>query len=455
MTDFLANIQLGLSVAAGPDNLLFCFIGAALGTAIGILPGLGPVATISILLPVTFHIQPTAALIMLAGIYYGAQYGSSTTAILMRLPGETSSVVTCLDGYAMAQNGRAGSALVIAALASFFAGIVATALIVLAAPPLAALGASFGAAEYFALMVLGLVTAVVFAQGSLVRALGMIVLGLVLGIAGTDIDTGTVRFTFEIPDLFDGLQFAAVAMGLFGVAEIICNLETGEPMATGRIARIGAIWPNRQEIRAAAPAAVRGTALGTVLGVLPGGGAILSSFAAYAVEKYVSRTPDRFGNGAVEGVAGPEAANNAGAQSSFIPMLTLGIPANAVMALMAGGMMIHGIVPGPSVMDKQPALFWGLIASMLIGNGMLLAINLPLVRVWVQLLRIPYVVLYPAILLFCAVGAYSLRNNPFDVLTTALFGAVGWVFLKLRCEPAPLLLAFVLGPLMEENFRRA
>lgn len=455
MSDLIGNLALGLGVAATPFNLLFALLGCLLGTLIGVLPGIGPVATIAMLLPVTFYLPPVSALIMLAGIYYGAQYGGSTTAILIRLPGESSSVVTCLDGNAMARNGRAGAALAVAALGSFFAGTVATALIALFSPALAALAQQFGAADYFSLMLLGLVAAVVLASGSVIEALGMILVGLLLGFVGSDVNSGAPRFTFGIPELSDGVNFVPVAMGLFGIAEIIANLERGAQPAGGTAGRIGRLWPNRAEFRRATPAVLRGTGIGALLGILPGGGAILSSFAAYTLEKRLSRTPEAFGSGMIEGVAAPEAANNAGAQTSFVPLLTLGIPSNPVMALMVGAMMIHGVAPGPQMMTNQPDLFWGVIASMWIGNLMLVVINLPLIGLWVRLLAIPYRYLFPAILLFCCIGVYSLNNSTFDVLLTAVFGLVGYVFVKLRLEPAPLLLAFVLGPLMEENLRRA
>lgn len=452
--DLLANLMLGFETALTWTNLVYCFVGVFLGTLIGVLPGIGPIATMAMLLPVTYALPPVAALIMLAGIYYGAQYGGSTTAILINLPGEASSVVTALDGYQMARRGRAGAALAIAALGSFFAGTVATLLIAAFAAPLAELAFQFGPADYFSLMVLGLVGAVVLASGSLLKALAMIALGLVLGLVGTDVNSGTQRFAFDIPELGDGLNFVVVAMGLFGFAEIIKNLEAGTHRTTQAVS-IGKLWPSRDELREATPAVLRGTSFGAVLGVLPGGGALLSAFAAYTLEKRLSRTPERFGRGAVAGVAAPESANNAGAQTSFIPLLTLGLPSNAVMALMAGAMMIHDIQPGPQVMTANPALFWGLIVSMWIGNLMLLMLNLPLIGLWVRLLTVPYRYLYPAILLFCCIGVYSLNNNVFDVALAVFFGLLGYVFLKLGCEPAPLLLAFVLGPQMEEHLRRA
>jgi TctA family transporter len=406
------------------------------------------------LLPITYVLPPVAALIMLAGIYYGAQYGGSTTAILVNLPGESSSVVTCLDGYQMARKGRAGAALAIAGLGSFFAGTVATLILAAFAPVLSELAFKFGPAEYFSLMVLGLVGAVVLASGSLTKALAMIVLGLIIGLIGTDVNSGAQRFTFDIPELSDGIGFVIIAMGVFGFAEIISNLEQKEHREVFT-SKVGSLMPNKEEFKRAAPAALRGTALGSILGVLPGGGALLSAFASYTLEKKLSKHPEEFGKGAPEGVAGPESANNAGAQTSFIPLLTLGIPPNAVMALMVGAMTIHNIQPGPQVMTSNPALFWGLIASMWIGNLMLIVLNLPLIGIWIKLLSVPYRVLYPAILLFCCVGVYSLNNNVFEVALTVLFGVVGWLFIKLKCEPAPLLLGFILGPLMEENLRRA
>jgi TctA family transporter len=451
--DVLSDIALGFGVAFSPVNLFFCFVGALLGTLIGVLPGIGPLGAIAMLLPVTFQFEPVTALIMLAGIYYGAQYGGSTTSILVNLPGETSSVVTCLDGHQMARNGRGGAALAIAALGSFFAGSVATLLVAVASPPLARLGTLFQAPDYFSLMVLGLVGAVVLAHGSIAKAIGMILLGLLLGLVGTDLNTGRQRYTFGIPELSDGIGFVTLAMGLFGVAQVLVNLEQhAMPRAT---ATVGSLWPSRGELRRSVPATLRGTAIGSLLGVLPGGGAILASFAAYALEKKVSREPARFGKGAVEGVAAPESANNAGAQTSFIPMLTLGIPSNALMALLVGAMSIFGVVPGPRIVEDQPQLFWGLVASMWIGNAMLLVINLPLIGLWVQLLRIPYRLLYPLILLLCCIGVYALNGSALEVGLMTGFGLLGYALLKLGFEPAPMLLGFVLGPLMEENLRRA
>jgi TctA family transporter len=452
--DLLANLATGFTVALTPVNLLYAFIGTLLGTLIGVLPGIGPVATIAMLLPVTYALPPIPALIMLAGIYYGAQYGGSTTAILVNLPGEASSAVTCIDGYQMARRGRAGAALAVSAVGSFFAGCVGVLLLASFAAPMTEIALKFGPAEYFSLMVLGLIGAVVLAHGSLVKAIAMIVLGLLLGIIGTDVNSGMARFTFGIPELTDGIGTAVVAMGVFGIAEILVNLQhkSDRDLLT---TRLKSLMPNREEVRRAVPAALRGTAVGSFLGVLPGGGALLASFAAYGLEKKVSKRPQEFGKGAVEGVAGPESANNAAAQTSFIPLLTLGIPPNAVMALMVGAMTIHNVQPGPQVMTSNPALFWGLIASMWCGNLMLVVLNLPLIGMWIKLLTVPYRLLYPAILLFCCIGVYSLSNNMFDVYLTAAFGLLGYVFAKLECEPAPLILGFVLGPLMEENLRRA
>src|SRR5512134_2202060 len=452
--DIFGNLLLGFSVAITPIHLLYALIGVMLGTLIGVLPGVGPVATIAMLLPITFNLSPIAALIMLSGIYYGAQYGGSTTAILVNLPGESASVVTCLDGYQMARQGRAGPALATAALGSFFAGCVATLVIATAAPPLAEVALKFGPSEYFSLMVLGLVAATVLAHGSLLKAIAMVIFGLLLGLIGTDVNSGVLRFTFDIPELSDGIGFVVVAMGMFGTAEIIANLEQGEKREVFT-SKVGRLMPTREDFRRAWPAVLRGTALGSFLGILPGGGALLSSFGAYTVEKKLSKHPEQFGKGAIEGVAGPEAANNAGAQTSFIPMLTLGIPGNAVMVLMIGALMIHGIAPGPQVMTEKPELFWGLIASMWIGNLMLVVLNLPLIGMWIKLLTVPYRFLYPAILLFCSIGVYSINNNNMDIMLTVLFGLLGIIFVKLECEPAPLLLGFVLGPMMEENLRRA
>ena len=449
------NLIFGFSVALTWQNLWFCFIGVFLGTLIGVLPGIGPLATIAMLLPLTFNVPPVAALIMLAGIYYGAQYGGSTTAILINVPGESSSVVTAIDGYQMARQGRAGPALAAAGLGSFFAGCVGTLIVAGFAPPLTELAFKFGPAEYFSLMVLGLIGAVVLASGSLIKAIAMIILGLLLGQINTDVISGVPRYSFDVPELTDGISFVAIAMGVFGFGEIISNL--GRPPEHREVFTkdVKGLWPSKQDFKEAAPAVLRGTALGSLLGVLPGGGALLAAFAAYTVEKKVAGNKGRFGKGDIRGVAGPESANNAGAQTSFIPMLTLGIPPNAVMALMVGAMTIKGIQPGPQVMTSNPDLFWGLIASMWIGNLMLIVLNLPLIGIWIKLLTVPYRFLFPAILVFCCIGLYTLNNNNFDVYMAAGMGIVGYLFYKLHCEPAPLLLGFILGPMMEENLRRA
>ncbi len=448
------NLALGLATAVSVQNLIYCFVGVFLGTLIGVLPGIGPVATIAMLLPITYALPPTAALIMLAGIYYGAQYGGSTTAILVNLPGEASSVVTCLDGYQMARRGRAGPALAIAAIGSFVAGTVATLICALLAAPLAAVATQFGPAEYFSLMVLGLIGAVVIANRSVMRAIGMVLVGLILGLVGIDVNSGASRFTFGLTQLLDGIGFIGLAVGVFAVTEIVMNLEKKDTREVFTD-KVGKLMPSRDEFRQSAKPIARGTLIGSMLGILPAGGALLASFASYAVEKRLAKDPSRFGKGAIEGVAGPESANNAGAQTSFIPMLTLGIPPNVVMALMIGAMMLHNIQPGPQVMTKNPELFWGLIASMWLGNLMLVVLNLPLIGIWVRLLSVPYRLLYPAIILFCCIGVYTLSNNTFDVRLVVLFGAVGYLFAKIGCEPAPMLLGFVLGPMMEEYFRRA
>ncbi len=452
--ELLQNLALGFGTALSLQNLLYALIGCVLGTVIGVLPGIGPIATIAMLLPTTYALSPVAALIMLAGIYYGAQYGGSTTAILVNLPGEATSVVTTLDGYQMARQGRAGAALAVAALGSFFAGTVATLVLAAFAAPMAELALSFGPAEYFSLMVLGLIGAVVLACGGLTKAIAMVMLGLLLGLAGTDVNSGVARFSFGISELSDGISFMVVAMGAFAFSEIISNLEKGSTKREVLAAKVTGLRLTKQEFKEAWPACVRGTALGSILGILPGGGALLSSFASYTIEKRIAKDPSRFGKGAIQGVAGPESANNAGAQTSFIPLLTLGIPSNAVMAMMVGAMTIHNIQPGPQVMTSNPTLFWGLIASMWIGNFMLVILNLPMIGVWIKLVSVPYRIMYPAIVMFCCIGVYSVSNSVFDVYLTALFGLLGYAFFKLGCEPAPMILGFILGPMMEEYFRR-
>jgi putative tricarboxylic transport membrane protein len=452
--ELINHLALGFETAFTLTNLLYCLIGVFVGTAVGVLPGLGPVATIAMLLPATFGLPPISALIMLSGIYYGAQYGGSTTAILVNLPGESSSVVTAIDGYQMARRGQAGKALATAALGSFFAGTVATILLALFAPPLAELALKFGPAEYFSLMALGLVASVVLASGSLLNAVGMVLLGLLLGLIGTDVNSGTERYTFDTPQLTDGVNFVIVAMGMFGIGEIIRNLEHDETRNLV-MKKVSGLMLTKDDFKRIIAPVLRGTVLGSALGILPGGGAMLASFAAYSIEKKVSKNSAEFGKGAIEGVAAPESANNAGAQTSFIPMLTLGIPSNPVMALMIGAMIIQGIQPGPAVMTEQPALFWGLIASMWIGNFFLVVLNLPMIGLWVKMIMVPYHRLYPAILMFCAIGVFSLSNSDLDVWLMALFGLFGYICAKLGAEPAPMLLGFIIGPMMEEYLRRA
>jgi putative tricarboxylic transport membrane protein len=454
MGDLISNLSLGFGVALSLQNLGLAFLGCLVGTLIGVLPGVGPIATIAMLLPITFGLDPTGALIMLAGIYYGAQYGGSTTAILVNIPGEATSVVTALDGHQMARQGRAGVALGVAAIGSFFAGTVATLVIAALGAPLTGLALVFGPAEYFSLMLMGLVFAVVLARGSILRAVAMILVGVLLSTVGTDLETGEERMTFGLPFLADGIDFAVLAMGIFGIAEIMRNLDHTETRDVVRQA-IGRLLPNRDDFKQSYKPVLRGTLIGATLGILPGNGAVLGPFAAYTVEKKLAKDPSRFGRGAIEGVAGPESANNAGAQTSFIPLLTLGIPPNAVMALMVGAMTIHGIIPGPQVMTKNPSLFWGMIASMWVGNLMLLIINLPLVGLWVRLLKVPYRLMFPTILMFCCIGIYSINSLPTDVLFIGFFGIVGYALIKFGFEPAPMLLGFVLGKLMEENLRRA
>jgi len=453
--DIFSNLAIGFGVAVTFKSLAYCFIGVFLGTLIGVLPGIGPVATVAMLLPLTFKLDPSTSMIMLAGIYYGAQYGGSTTAILINIPGETSSVVTTLDGYQMARRGRAGPALGIAAIGSFIAGTVATLVVALFSPPLAELALKFQPADYFSLMVFGLIGAVVLARGSLRKAIAMVVLGLLLGLVGTDVNSGVMRFTFGIPALAEGISFVALAMGMFGIAEVIYNLEQRGKDREVFTSSIGRVLPSRADLALSKWSIVRGTVLGSLLGILPGGGALLASFAAYTIEKKVAKPPRQFGEGDIRGVAAPESANNAGAQTSFIPMLTLGVPSNPTMALMIGALMIQGIQPGPQVMTQRPELFWGIIASMWVGNLFLLALNLPMIGLWVRLLAVPYRFLFPAILVFCCIGVFTINNNVFDLFQLVAFSALGYLLLKLGCEPAPLVLGLVLGPMMEEHLRRS
>jgi len=451
--DLLGNLSVGFGEAFTAVNLLYCFLGVLLGTAVGVLPGLGPVPTIAMLLPLTFGLPPTTGLIMLAGIFYGSQYGGSTTAILLNLPGEISSVMTAVDGNKMARQGRAGAALTVSALGSFFAGCVATLFLAALAAPLAAVAIRFGPQDYFSLMALGLIGAVALSSGSMAKAIGMVLLGMLFGLVGRDVTSGVVRYAFGTQSLSDGIDFVIIAMGVFGLAEVIATIA--DPETSGAVARLGRLRLTREEFRAAAPAVLRGTSIGSLLGVLPGGGVVLSTFLSYALEKKVSRTPERFGQGAIEGVAGPEAANNAASQTTFVPLLVLGLPTNAVAALMAGAMLVHNIVPGPQVITSNPTLFWGLIASMWLGNAMLLVLNLPLIGLWVRFLSIPYRLLYPAIILFCCIGVYSTGYQAADVALLVAFGALGYVFRLLDCEPAPLLMGAVLSPLIEEQLQRA
>jgi putative tricarboxylic transport membrane protein len=450
-------ILLGFSTALTWSNLTYCFIGVFVGTAVGVLPGLGPVATISLLLPFSFTMDIASALILMAGVFYGAQYGGSITAILVRIPGEASAVVTCLDGYALARQGRAGAALGIAAFGSFIAGVLVTVALFLVGPALANVALAFGPAEYTALVLLGLLLVTQLSSGSQISALLMVATGLLLSSVGKDPIYGTERFTFGVFTLFDGLNIALLAMGIFGVAELLVMAAGGEEKqpTVAQPGRLSELLPSRDDWRASLLPILRGTGLGFFLGLLPGGGATLSSFTAYVLERRLAKNPERFGQGAIEGVAGPEAANNAAAQSSFIPLLTLGLPSNAVMALMIGALMMHGLHPGPQLMRDKPELFWGLIASMWVGNMMLVVLNLPLVGIWAKLLTIPYRFLYPAILLICCIGVYSINNSALDVVIASAFGLVGYMLYRLRCEPAPLLLGFILGPLIEENMRRA
>jgi len=453
--DFFNNLATGFTAAATFKNIGLALLGCLLGTLIGVLPGIGPIPAIAILLPITFQLDPLGSLVMLAGIYYGAQYGGSTTSVLVNMPGEASSIVTCIDGHQMARQGRAGAALGVAALGSFFAGTVGTIFIAAFGPPLSALAQQFNSPDYFSLMVLGLVTAVVLAHGSVIKAIGVVMVGLLLGLVGTDVNSGITRYTFGISDLWDGIDFLPLVIGMFGVVEIIRNLEQPVMPRIPVSTKIRDLWPSAKDFRESWRAVLRGTGIGSLLGILPGGGVVLASFASYTIEKKVAKDPSRFGKGAIEGVAGPESANNAAAQTSFIPLLTLGLPSNAIMALMMGAMIIQGIEPGAAVMTKRPDLFWGMVASMWIGNLMLLVINLPMIGIWVKLLSVPYRLLYPAVLLFCVIGIYSTNTNFTQLVLTAVFTLFGYILVRFGCEPAPLVLGFILGPLMEENLRRA
>ncbi len=452
--DLLNYLLIGFQVAFQPQNLFYCFTGVVIGTLVGVLPGMGPVAAMSLLLPATFHISPIGAMIMLAGIYYGAQYGGSTTSILVNIPGEAASVMTCLDGYQMARQGRAGPALGIAAFGSFIAGTIGILGLVLIAPPLVNFALRFGPPEYFSLMVLGLTVLTFLTSASMIRALMMATFGLILGTIGLDTISGLTRFSFNIPELLDGVGLVPLVMGLFGISEVLLNIETKikrEVFTT----KVKGLLPSKKDWAQSIGAIFRGTFIGFFLGILPGGGAVISSFASYAIEKRVSKNPERFGQGAIEGVAAPESANNSAAQTAFIPLLTLGIPSNVVMALLLGALIIHGLTPGPLLLSQHPELFWGVVASMYVGNAMLLALNLPLIGMWVQLLRVPYAILFPLIVLFCLIGAYSINNSSFDVAIMLIFGIIGYLMKKLSLEAAPLVLAFVLGPMMETALRQS
>jgi putative tricarboxylic transport membrane protein len=453
--DIANGLMLGLQSALQPVTLLYCFIGVFLGTLIGVLPGIGALATISLLLPITYHIPPTAAIVMLAGVYYGAQYGGSTASILLNLPGTPSSAVACLDGYPMAKQGRAGVALFMTTIASFVGSMLGILMLVLFAPGIAELGLKFGPAEYFSMMLLGLIAASTLASGSPAKGLSMVVLGLLLGTVGTDVNSGVARFDFGIPELMDGINLVALAMGIFGIAEVISSINQAREGEVKEKISLRTMLPTKDDTRRSIMPMLRGTGIGSFFGALPGTGASIASFMSYAVEKKVAKDPSRFGNGAVEGITAPEAANNAAAQTAFVPTLSLGIPGDAVMALMLGALIIHGIQPGPLLMTQQPDLFWGLIVSFGIGNIMLMVLNLPLIGIWVAILRIPYNVLYPAILVFISLGVYSVNNNTFDVYVVAIIGLIGYAMAVLKFEAAPLLLGFVLGPLMEENLRRS
>ncbi|MBO1073634.1 tripartite tricarboxylate transporter permease [Roseomonas marmotae] len=455
--DMFSNLALGFGEAFAMQNLLYCFFGVFLGTFIGVLPGIGPLATISMLLPLTFHVPPTAAIIMLAGIYYGAQYGGSTASILMNLPGTPAAAVVCLDGYPMAKQGRAGVALFMTTIASFVGSTIGIIILTAFSPTLASVALAFGPADYFSMMLLGLIAAAALAQGSPAKGIAMVLLGLALGMIGTDVQTGQQRFTFGIPQLSDGLNLVAVAMGLFGVSEVITSIMRMRDVNKQKQESITmrSMLPRADDVKRSWRAMLRGSGVGSFFGTLPGAGTTIAAFIAYAVEKRMSRQPERFGKGAVEGISAPESASNASAQTAFIPTLTLGIPGDAVMALMLGAMIIQGIQPGPRLVSDHPELFWGLIASFWIGNVMLVILNIPMIGLWVRMLRIPYGILYPSILLFICIGVFSVNNSAFDVLLVMIFGVIGYGMVLLKFEPAPLILGFILGPLMEEHLRRA
>jgi putative tricarboxylic transport membrane protein len=450
----LDNIAYGFSVALTFTNLTYCLIGVFIGTLIGVLPGIGPIGAMSILLPTTVQIPPISSIIMLAGIYYGAMYGGSTTSILVNIPGEAASVITCLDGYQMARQGRAGPALGMAAFGSFIAGTLSIVGLMLLAPPLGEWALKFGPPEYFSLMVLGMTMLIYLASGSIPKAMMMAAFGIFLSAIGMDATSGTLRFTLGILELNDGIGLIPLAMGLFGISEVLLNVEQSLKRELTK-GKIKGLLPTRQDWKDSTMPIARGSLLGFFLGILPGGGAVTSSFISYAVEKRLSRHPERFGKGAIEGVAGPESANNAATGGGFVPLLTLGIPSNPPMAMLLGALLIHGMQPGPLLMQKSPDLFWGVVTSMYVGNGMLLLLNLPLIGMWVQVLRVPYKILFPLILLFCLIGAYSVNYSVVDVLIMVLFGIVGYLMKKFDYEGAPLILAYVLGPMMETSLQQS
>jgi putative tricarboxylic transport membrane protein len=452
--DLLNYLVIGFSVALQPMNLFYCFLGVLIGTLVGVLPGLGPVAAMSLLLPATFHTTPVASIIMMAGIYYGAMYGGSTTSILVNIPGEAASVMTCLDGYQMARQGRAGPALGISAFGSFIAGTVGIIGMMLISPPLVNFALKFGPPEYFSLMTLGLMILTFLTSASMVRALMMAAFGLIVGCIGLDNISGLARFSFNIPELLDGVGLVPVVMGLFGISEVMLNIELKIKREVFT-SEVKGLLPTLGDWGKSIWSIIRGTVIGFFLGILPGGGAVIASFVSYAIEKKVSKHPEEFGKGAIEGVAAPEAANNAAAQGAFIPLLTLGIPSNVVMAMLLGALIIHGVTPGPLLLSDHPQLFWGVVASMYVGNAMLLALNLPLIGIWVQLLRVPYSILFPLIILFCLIGSYSINNSSVDVLIMLVFGVIGYLMKKLSLEAAPMVLAFVLGPMLETALRQS
>jgi len=453
--DILHNVFYGFSIVLEPINILYCFIGVLIGTLVGVLPGIGPTATISLLLPITFKVTPVSAMIMLAGIYYGSQYGGSTTSILVNIPGEASSVITCLDGYQMARKGRAGPALGISAFGSFIGGTLAVVGLMLIAPPLASISLKFGPPEFFSLMCLGLTLLAYLASGSLVRAFMMGAFGIIIGCIGQDPFTGLPRFTFGVPDLLDGVGLVPIVMGLFGISEVFLNIEKGSGERKIFETKIKGLLPNLQDWKDSFKPILRGTFLGFSLGIIPGGGPTIASFTSYALEKKFSKHPEKFGAGAIEGVAGPETANNAASGGAFIPLLTLGIPPNVVMAVFLGALMICGVTPGPLLIQKNPDIFWGVVVSMYVGNVMLVILNLPLIGLWVQVLKIPYRILFPLILFFCLIGAYSLNNSTFDLGIMLLFGVLGYLMRKYHYEGAPFMLAYVVGPMLEFSLRQS